>query len=192
MVANRGYESTGAKTRQRLIEAASDILADEGYAAFTARRIAARAELKPQLVHYYFRSMEEMVVTVFQRTSEIYHKLHEAALTSERPLRALWELNSNMPEARNVLEYGALAKQYPKLRDEMRKSGQDYRALQIAAIERVYADHGHTNPKISAPALATLMSAVARTMVMENQVGMDTAHDATRDMIIDYLKSIEG
>lgn len=192
MVANRGYQSTGTKTRLRLIEAASELLADEGYVAFTARRIAARAELKPQLVHYYFRSMEELVVTVFQRTSAIYFRLHDEALSSSHPLRALWELNSNMPEARNVLEFVALGKQYPTLRDEMRKSGESFRALQIEAIERVYAERGHTNPQVSAPALATLMSAVARTMVLENQVGMDTAHEETRAMMLSYLASLEG
>jgi AcrR family transcriptional regulator len=192
MVANRGYESTGAKTRHRLIEAASELLADEGYVAFTARRIAARAELKPQLVHYYFRSMEELVVTVFQRTSAIYFRLHDEALSSPRPLRSLWELNSNMPEARNVLEFVALGKQYPSLREEMRKSGESFRALQIEAIERVYADRGNTDPQITAPALATMMSAIARTMVLENQVGMDMAHDATRAMMVSYLATLEG
>jgi len=92
MVANRGYNSTNAKTRQRLIEAASEILDEEGYPAFTARRIASRAELKPQLVHYYFRSMEELVVTVFKRSSASYFQLHDEALSSPRPLHALWRL----------------------------------------------------------------------------------------------------
>ena len=192
MVSNRGYQSTGAKTRLRLIDAATELLADEGYMAFSARRIAARADLKPQLVHYYFRSMEELVVTVFQRTTEFYNVAHEAALNSEQPLRALWDLNSNMPEARNVLEFGALAKQYSALRDEMRRSGEHFRGLQIEAIEKVYAQKGITNPSISAPALATLMSAVARSLVTEIQVGMETAHDVTRDTVVEYLANIEG
>jgi len=85
MVATRGYQSIGAKTRLQLIEAASDVLGEEGYPAFTARRIASRAGLKPQLVHYYFRSMEELVVTGFQRSSAEYFQQHDRALSSSRP-----------------------------------------------------------------------------------------------------------
>lgn len=192
MVANRGFQSTGTKTRLRLIDAASEILAEEGYVAFTARRIASHADLKPQLVHYYFRSMEELVVIVFQRSSAIYFRLHDEALSAARPLRALWDLNTNMPEARRMMEYVALAKQYPLLREEMRKSGESFRALQIGAIEKIYAQRGIVEPEIEASALAMLMSAAARSFVIEGNVGMDTGHEQTRAMILSIIARIEG
>ena len=172
MVANRGYNSTSAKTRQRLIEAASEILDEEGYPAFTARRIASRAELKPQLVHYYFRSMEELVVTVFKRSSASYFQLHDEALSSPRPLHALWRLNCHIPEARRMLEYVALGKIYPALREEMR-----FRALQIEAIENICRQRGIDNPPMPAAALAAMMSAVARSIVIESNVAMTMAHE---------------
>jgi len=192
MVANRGYQSTGTKTRFRLIDAAAELLAEEGYPAITARRIASRAGLKPQLVHYYFRSMEELVVTVFNRSSAIYFRLHDDALSSPYPLRALWELNSNMPETSRMMEFVALAKQYPLLRAEMRKSGESFRALQIEAIKGVYARRGVTRPQVSAEALAMMMSAIARSMVLERQVGLDAAHDEANATIVSYLAAIEG
>lgn len=192
MVANRGYQSTGTKTRLRLIDAAAELLAEEGFPAITARRVAGHADLKPQLVHYYFRSMEELVVTVFQRSSAIYFGLHDEALSSPRPLQALWALNSGVPEAKRILEFVALSKQYPLLRDEMQKAGASFRALQTEAIEKVYAQRGITAPDISAPVLATLMSAVARSLVIESQVGLDKAHAETRDLIVRYLAQIEG
>lgn len=192
MVANRGYQSIGAKTRLQLIQAASDVLGDEGYPAFTARRIAGRAGLKPQLVHYYFRSMEELVVTVFQRSSAEYFQLHDRALSSARPLHALWDLNSNLPEAKRMLEYVSLGKLYPALREEMRKSGESFRKLQIEAIETIYANKGLSDPMIPASVLAMLMSAVARTLVIEGNVALDTAHAEMRAFIektLDYYES---
>ena len=177
MVANRGYNSTSAKTRQRLIEAASEILDEEGYPAFTARRIASRADLKPQLVHYYFRSMEELVVTVFKRSSASYFQLHDEALSSPRPLHALWRLNCHIPEARRMLEYVALGKIYPALREEMRASGESFRALQIEAIENICRQRGIDEPPMSAAALAAMMSAVARSIVIESNVAMTMAHE---------------
>lgn len=191
MVANRGYQSTGTKTRLRLIEAASEILDEEGHPAFTVRRIASRAGLKPQLVHYYFRSMEELVVTVFQRSSATYFQKHDEALSSVRPLHALWELNCNLPEARHMLEYVALGKLYPALRTEMRAVGERFRRLQIAAIEQVCADRGIEDPPMSPTALAALMSAVARSIVIETNVEMTFAHDEIRAFMEDMLKVYE-
>jgi AcrR family transcriptional regulator len=176
MVANRGYNSTSTQTRIRLIEAASEILDEEGYPAFTARRIASRAGVKPQLVHYYFRSMEDLVVTVFQRTSANYFRLHDQALSSPRPLHALWQLNCNMPEARRIPEFVALGKVYPALRAEMKASGYSYRELQVQAIEKISAELGITNPPMPAAALAALMSTVARSMVIEGSVEMTMGH----------------
>jgi AcrR family transcriptional regulator len=183
MAANRGYNSTSAKTRLRLIEAASEILDEEGYPAFTARRIASRAGLKPQLVHYYFRSMEELVVTVFQRSTANYFRLHAEALSGPRPLHALWDLNCTLPEGRRMLEYVALGKIYPALRAEMRASGESFRALQIEAIEKACARNGLEHPPIPAAVLATMMSAMARSIVIESNVSMTTAHQDIRDFM---------
>ena len=43
---------------------------EEGYAAVTSRRVADAAGLKPQLVHYYFRTMEDLFLEVFRRRAE--------------------------------------------------------------------------------------------------------------------------
>ena len=54
-----------SKRRAQLLEAAELLLLEEGYAAVTSRRVAAKAGLKPQLVHYYFRTMDDLFVAVF-------------------------------------------------------------------------------------------------------------------------------
>lgn len=191
MVANRGYLSTSAATRLRLIDAASVLLDEDGYPAFTVRRIAARAEVKPQLVHYYFRSMEELVVTVFQRSSASYFVLHDEALSGPRPLHALWHLNCNMPEGRRMLEYVALGKIYPALREAMRASGESFRAIQIEAIERVCAARGLANPPMAPAALAALISALARSVIIENNVAMTVGHQEVRAFVEATLKLYE-
>lgn len=183
MVANRGYLSTNASTRLKLIDAASALLDEEGYPAFTARRVAARAEVKPQLVHYYFRSMEELVVTVFQRSSATYFRLHDEALSRPRPLHALWDLNCSLPEARRVVEYMALAKVYPALREAMKASGENFRALQVDAIERICAERKLVSPPMAPIALATLISSLARSLVIEGNVGMTEGHAELRAFV---------
>lgn len=195
MAQNRGYDSLDSRSRLRLIEAASDLLAEEGYRAISARRIADRAGLKPQLVHYYFRSMEDLVVSVFQRSAASYFSHHDKALSSRNPLRELWKLNSNLPEARRMTEYIALAKQYPKLREEMGKAGESFRRLQTEAVERLMAQRRIVNDALPPAALVTLLSALARNFVIELEAGISTGHAETMrlvDSMLDTYDPIEA
>lgn len=186
MAGNRGFYSTGSKTRQKLIEAAAELLAEEGYQAISARRVAAHAGLKPQLVHYYFRSMEELIVTVYERDTITYDRLHDEALASPNPLRALWKLNSNLPQARLMFEFVALSKQHEGLRERMRETGEDFRAKQVEAIQRIFERRGAPDPGITPEALAMLMSAIARSMVIENRVGVETGHTEMA-LLVEYV-----
>lgn len=195
MPSNRGFESRDAKSRLRLIEAAHDLLAEEGYQSFSARRIAERAELKPQLVHYYFRSMEEMVVAVFQRATANYFRLHDEALSSRYPLREVWELNRNIPEAKRMTEFIALSKRFAALRVIMRETGENFRRLQIESIETIYAGC-EIDPRygITTHGLAMLMSAVARNFVIEGEVAMTLGHADLEDFIgklLDHFEPME-
>jgi len=191
MVANRGYASTDSRTRQQLIEAASQLLEEEGAHAISARRVAARADLKPQLVHYYFRTMEDLLVAVFRYATEEYMKLHDAALASAQPLRALWELNSNMPNVRRNMAFVALGAIHENLRIEMKASGENFRALQERQIAKVLADVGIDPDAFPPASIAMTMSAIARTLAMEGPIGIDAGHKELRAVIERFLDRLE-
>ena len=53
---------------------------DEGYAAVTSRRVAEQAGLKPQLVHYYFRTMDDLFLEMFRRGADRMQHYHQLAL----------------------------------------------------------------------------------------------------------------
>jgi AcrR family transcriptional regulator len=186
-----GSHARGTRSRQRLIEAAYDLLGEEGYQAISARRVAQKAELKPQLVHYYFRSMEELVVAVFRRSSEQYFRLHGEALSSRHPLRALWALNCNLPEGKRMTEYVALGKTYPALRAEMHATGKRFRRMQIEAMERAYREGGFDDSLIGPQGLVLLMSAVARNFVIEGEVGITLAHAEMHQFIAQLLDQFD-
>lgn len=50
-----------ADTRTRLLDATAGLLADEGIAALSARRIGARAGVNPALIYYHFGSLDELL-----------------------------------------------------------------------------------------------------------------------------------
>ena len=51
-------------TRTALLDAAEKLMRKEGYAAVTSRKLASVAKLTPQLVHYYFRTMDELYLAL--------------------------------------------------------------------------------------------------------------------------------
>ena len=70
MTTARRIAGPQAKNRAVLLDAAERLLLTEGYAAVTSRRVAAEAGLKPQLVHYYFATMDDLYLAVFRRRAE--------------------------------------------------------------------------------------------------------------------------
>src|SRR5258707_5844689 len=98
MTSSRRIGAPDAKNRVVLLDAAEQLLLEEGYAAVTSRRVADAAGLKPQLVHYYFRTMEDLFLEEFRRRAEEGLGVLATALESPHPLWALWTV-STMPQA---------------------------------------------------------------------------------------------
>ncbi|HEY4545547.1 MAG TPA: helix-turn-helix domain-containing protein [Pedomonas sp.] len=84
-----------SEVRARFIDAAEATLCEEGYHAISARQIAAKAGLKTQLLYYYFKTMDDLLLAVVGRANEKRQIRFDAAMASPSPLRALWELNSD-------------------------------------------------------------------------------------------------
>lgn len=61
-VANRGETR-----REEILEAATELLIEEGYARFSSRGVAARAGLRLSHVQYYFAHANDMIVTLLER-----------------------------------------------------------------------------------------------------------------------------
>ena len=65
------------KTRERIIAAASKVLAEKGYDATTLREISREAQAGPGLVHYYFGGKDALLVEVLQATGQQFHQRME-------------------------------------------------------------------------------------------------------------------
>lgn len=55
--AERGHES-----RQRLLDAAAQLIVEDGWGAVTTRRVADRAGVRPGLVHYHFSTVSDLLI----------------------------------------------------------------------------------------------------------------------------------
>lgn len=58
------------ETRERVVEAALRTLADDGFAATSARAIARRGGFAPGVIYYHYRDLHDLLLAALDRTSE--------------------------------------------------------------------------------------------------------------------------
>ena len=81
--------STVDERRARIIEAAISVLAREGIAETTTRKIAAQAEVNQAMLRYYFGSKDELLFAVLQEMMQMTRDVVEQATPGGRTLREM-------------------------------------------------------------------------------------------------------
>ncbi|MCW8833811.1 MAG: TetR family transcriptional regulator [Colwellia sp.] len=72
-------------TRQKIVDATLDLIADEGLAGLSHRKIAARAEVKLSLLNYYFGTLDNLIEAafdIFYEADQEYNKVMYANLNT--------------------------------------------------------------------------------------------------------------
>lgn len=181
-----------AKNRGVLLDAAEALMIDESYAAVTSRRVAERAGLKPQLVHYYFRTMDELFLAVFRRRAEQGLVVLEAALKSAQPLRAIWLFSTDPEATRLTMEFMGLANHRKDLRAEIsyyaERFREEQRVAMTAALQRYGVDPGDVPPVV----WAVIGTSLSWALVMEQALGMSAGHAETLEFVERWLRELEG
>ena len=165
---------------------------EEGYAAVTARRVAAAAGLKPQLVHYYFSSMDELLVSVLRRGAAWSLQQLERARTAPQPLRALWALNTHPQMSELSTEFLALAHHRKAIAKEIAEAVDRYRLAQRDVLRDVLEGYGVDTADIPLGAALLAASGAAQVIAMEQGIGASAAHDEAFAVIERYLTELEG
>lgn len=187
---NRRIGAEDSATRSLLVEAARNLMLEEGYAAVTSRRIAAKANLKPQLVHYYFRTMDELFLAMLEQGINHNVELLERALKSAQPLRELWDFNTK--QTRLVVEFAALANHRPAIRAELAANADRQRAMQVDALKGVIEAYGIDTKAFPPAAVVVLITAVSRILAMEETVmGLTRGHSEMLAVVERLLTQLE-
>ena len=168
-----------SNTRARLLDAAERLLLEEGYAAVTSRRVAAKAGLKPQLVHYYFRTMDDLFLEVFRRRADQGFAQFERAVAADGSLRALWQLNADIGGAAFNIEFVALANHRKAIRAEIARSAERFRAAQLEAVTAALAALGITDEQLPPVVALLMMTGLTQVISLEDALGVTAGHDTT-------------
>jgi AcrR family transcriptional regulator len=69
-----------ASSRERIIKAAYAVLGGSGFDSASVKEIASEAKVAPGLIHYYFKSKDELLLAVLSKASEQYTREMAALL----------------------------------------------------------------------------------------------------------------
>jgi AcrR family transcriptional regulator len=189
MVSNRRIGSEDSDTRKQLLQAAGELMREEGYAQVTSRKLAQRAGLKPQLVHYYFRTMGDLFEELFRTSTEQYLEHLERIATGEDPLARLFELNSDPAGATLQLEFLALANHRKEMHDLIAAFGKALNRKVADIVRNEMTARGFELPRASAEELAAILEAVARGLAFSGRFNEDRFANA-RNVVVSWLRNL--
>jgi AcrR family transcriptional regulator len=192
MTPKREKVERSTSPRAAILDATESILLEEGYAAVSSRKVASKAGITSQLLHYYFRTMDDLFIAVFQRLEDKYDEHFARAVASEHPIRELWNLSMKPASTALILEFNALATHRKTIRALIARSGGRDRRMHVAAFSRIMEgrDQGSEDPP--PVILALLMASVARMLVTETALGVSDGHADMLAFIERHLRRIES
>jgi AcrR family transcriptional regulator len=192
MTSARRIGAPDAKNRGVLLDAAEQLMLEEGYAAVTSRRVAEKAALKPQLVHYYFRTMDDLFLAAFRRRAEAGLEAQSQVLQARQPLWALWRFSIDPAATAITSEFIALANHRKALKAEIAYYAERFREEQRKALSTVLDRYGIDRSEVPALVWSVLMTSISRVLVLEQALGMSAGHAEIVAFVERYLRRLEG
>jgi AcrR family transcriptional regulator len=192
MASKRRIGGEGSESRAALLDATEQLMLDEGYAAVTSRRVAQKAGLKPQLVHYYFRTMDDLFLAAFRRRAEGALKHQAQVFEPGRSLRALWVLSDDPTNTALTMEFAALANHRKSIRTEITRYAELFRSRQTEVLGAIMDEHGFDTERFPPVAVMVLITSVSQILGMEEALGMSAGHGETRALVERFLEQLEG
>jgi TetR/AcrR family transcriptional regulator len=178
-------------TKTKLLDAAEQLMVDEGYAAVTSRRVGTKAGIAAQLVHYYFRTMDDLFLEVIRRRSEAGLAEFARAIEGDVSLRQLWDFQAGRAASRMEIEFAALANHRKVVGEEIAKYGERFRHLHADGVARALDRLGISHEICPPQVLTLLMTGVAQILALEEGLGMDAGHKQTKAFVAQLIDRFE-
>ena len=183
---------TRSAADEALLDAAERLLVETGYASVTTRRVAAEAGVNHGLVHYYFGSVENLLVQVLERFTERLTARQRAMYADpEVPFIEKWRkamrylMGEDVEYEKIWLELLALAWNHPELRERIAAVNAEWRAVLLEAFEEPRRAYGIDMPL---DALVSLVMTFNEGIILERAQGITTGHGGLLAWIDGWLE----
>ena len=183
----------GHETEQALLDAAERLLVEVGAGGITTRKVAEEAGANHGLVHYYFGSVEQLLVRVLERFTERLVERQRQMYAADVPFLVKWRtamayLDEDLPYQKIWFELQALAWNRPELQERLARVHAEWQAVLTEAFapmrERLGVD-------IPLGALVTLVYTFNEGIMLERLSGIEDGHRELLDWIEGWLRERE-
>lgn len=176
-------------TEDTFLDAAERLLVEVGYAGITTRSVAEEAGANKGLVHYYFGSMENLLVRVLERFTERLIARQRAMYAADVPFVEKWReamryLDDDRGYQKVWYELQALAWNRPELRERVAHVDDEWRAVLREALAEPRERYGIEMPL---EALVALVITFNEGIMLERLSGIETGQAELLDWIDQWL-----
>lgn len=187
-----------ADATEALLDAAERLLIEVGYAGITTRGVAAEAGVNHGLVHYYFGSMEELLLEVLERFSRRLLKRQRAMYAAEGPFLEKWrramdwldeDVATGFPKVWGELQ--AMAWNHPEMRTRLANVDAEWRQMLREELARGYDELGIAHDAFPPEAVMALVMSFNRGVQFEQLAGIRTGHRELIEWIDGWLAARE-
>ena len=181
---------TRSAAQEALLDAAERLLVEVGYAGITTRKLAAEAGVNNGLVHYYFGSVESLLLRVLERfTERLIERQRTMYADPELPFAEKWRTAMRYLEADREYqkvwsELQALAWNRPELRPSVGRVHAEWRAVLTEALAEPRERY---RVPIPLDALVTLVATFNEGIILERLSGVEAGHEELLDWIDGWL-----
>jgi AcrR family transcriptional regulator len=183
---------------EAFLDAAERLLVREGAAGISTRRLAQEAGQNHGLVHYYFGSVDELLIQALERFTDRVLERQRAMYETDAPFAEKWrtavgfieeDLAAGYPKVWAELESLALHK--PEMRERLRAVNDRWRTLLRDALAEAIEEYGLDSGRFSAEAWAALVMQFNKGLLNERLLGFDRGHAELLSAIDGWLSSLE-
>jgi len=167
------------QTEEAFLDAAERLLIDVGHAGVTTRSLAQAAEANQGLVHYYFGSMEQLLVRVLERfTDRLIARQRAMYSAPDVPFIDKWRtamryLDADRDYQKIWFELQALAWNRPELRERVAQVNAEWRAVLTDALAEPHERYAIDMPL---DAFVSLVITFNIGIIHERLSGITTGH----------------
>ncbi len=167
------------QTEEAFLDAAERLLIDVGHAGVTTRSLAQAANANQGLVHYYFGSMEHLLVRVLERfTDRLIARQRAMYAAPDVPFIDKWRtamryLDADRDYQKIWFELQALAWNRPELRERVAHVNAEWRAVLTDALAEPHERYAIAMPL---EAFVSLVITFNIGIIHERLSGITTAH----------------
>jgi AcrR family transcriptional regulator len=178
-------------SEEALLDAAERLLVDVGYAGVTTRRLAEEAGVNHGLVHYYFGSIENVLIRTLERFTERLTQRQREMYAADIPFIEKWRTAMRYLVEEDVryekvwLELQALAWNRPEMRERLAPVDAEWRAVLTDAFAKPREELGIDMPL---DALVSLVVTFNFGIMVERLSGITTGHAELLDWIDQFLE----